>query len=266
LPAVSTLDDMMRVIWDDKPCDSGHKLEIAFCGRKHIIAQHDQITSKRELSIVSPDCTHSGFFAPLLGALEKTRDDGSYFDVQTVINYEGPNVNWNDHIDNPNLKRIINVWGTAPNEIIETRANQIPGCNTNGSVSCIDPSKKPVVISDFGPPSNPTNLLSEWSKAGFTGSAPGGIENVNILILNARHNDFSYDATAWNDPGNQFEPEMIAQEINRKTNKFMRLLYQFSLTDQTRPGDLRFFLENTTGISFDSANQVWVVDPSQLEF
>ena len=209
---------------------------------------------------------HSGFFAPLLGALEKTRDDGSYFDVQTVINYEGPNVNWNDHIDNPNLKRIINVWGTAPNEIIERRADQIPGCNTNGSVSCIDPSKKPVVISDFGPPSNPTNLLSEWSKAGFTGSAPGGIENVNILILNARHNDFSYDATAWNDPGNQFEPEMIAQEINRKTNKFMRLLYQFSLTDQTRPGDLRFFLENTTGISFDSANQVWVVDPSQLEF
>lgn len=107
--------------------------------------------------------------------------------------------------------------------------------------------------------------MTEWSKANFTGSAPEGIENINIKILNARHNDFSYDPTEWNNPGNQFEPERIAQEINRKTNKFMRSLYQAALTDQTNPGDLRFFLETTPGISFDSANQVWVVNPDQLE-
>ncbi len=210
---------------------------------------------------------HSGFFAPLLGALEKTRDDGSYFDVQTVINYEGPNVNWSDHIDNPNLKRIINVWGTAPNEIIERRADQIPGCNTNGSVSCIDPSKKPVVISDFGPPSNPTDLLSEWSKANFTGSAPDGIENINIKILNARHNDFSYDATAWNDPGNQFEPERIAQEINRKTNLFVRRLYEATLKDQTQSGALNSFLENLRdeGAAVYE-NGIWEIDTDELPY
>jgi len=40
----------------------------------------------------------------------------------------------------------------------------------------------------------------------------------------------------------------------------MRDLYRFAANDQTEPGRLLSFLNNTAGIKYDSAKQVWIVD------
>ncbi|MFH1800119.1 MAG: hypothetical protein ABH891_04635 [Candidatus Omnitrophota bacterium] len=103
---------------------------------------------------------------------------------------------------------------------------------------------------DFGPPT--------WTfdDANFTG--PAGIENINIEIIGARHNDFSYDPAAWN--SNPYEPEAEAQEINRKTNLFMRDLYKFALQDQTNAGVLSNFPRTESVVSYNSSRNIWVVD------
>jgi len=67
----------------------------------------------------------------------------------------------------------------------------------------------------------------------------------------------------WND--DPLEPERKVREINRKTNLFMRALYEKTEEEQITPGKLKLFLENTPGISYDSSRQVWVVDPGLLQ-
>lgn len=161
--------------------------------------------------------SHSGFFAPFLNAIQKAKPDGSYYDIHTLINYEGPYLEWNENIQNPNLKRVINVWGTGT-----------------------------LLEGDFGPP--------------FLGVADfSGVENINIEIKGAFHNDFSYDETNQiNDPERDL--------INKKTNEFMRRLYQVALEENQTPGQIELFLRNTPGISLSIERGVWEVDPLEASF
>ena len=201
--------------------------------------------------------SHSGFFAPLLGALAKPRPDGSYFDVTTIINYEGvhpglPPFSHDAYINNPNLKRVINVWGTAPTDVLFTANGQWTGQFDAGGVPVYDSTKKPVAVGDFGPPT--------WSfeDANFRASSPD-FKNINIEIVGARHNDFSYDPLDWND--HPYEPERKAREINRLTNKFMRDLYKAVTEDQINPGALSGFLNGLipAGIA-KYENGIWQID------
>ncbi len=172
--------------------------------------------------------SHSGFFAPLMGVLEQTRPDGSYFDVHTVINYEGPfGGSRSEFIDNPNLKTIINVWGTGT-----------------------------LVEGDYGPP--------KWmfENADFQGPSP--ITNVNIEIQGAWHNDFSYNPNDYADRTDWNEDKAKRERINQRTSLFMRRLYEKALDDQAVPGKLDSFLKRTVGITFDETRQVWQVDTELL--
>ena len=198
---------------------------------------------------------HSGFFAPLIGAIEKAQ-----YDIRTVINYEGPFILGDGYyINNPNLKRIINVWGTAPNIAMTGQYTGVPP-NGKNSVT-IDLSKKAVPVGDFGPP-----FLAQPAHFG----GPNFLETVNIKILGARHNDFSY--REYDDKGNElwnrnpYEPERIAREINFKTNKFMRNLYRATKDEETHPGALREFLENTAGVSENATTGIWTVDARHLPY
>ena len=202
---------------------------------------------------------HSGFFAPLLGAIQKEK-----FNIQTIINYEGPVIDSDAYIDNPYLKRIINVWGTAPNQVITGQDKDYPKPENFG-IPGKDLTKMPVQVGDFGPP---FIKKANFSGPNVTLDRPQGIENINIEIMGARHNDFAYRTVdengnpVWNE--NPYEPERRAREINIKTNQFMRSLYKAALEDQINPGDLQVFLRRTPGITFDSAGQTWIVDPDQL--
>jgi hypothetical protein len=179
--------------------------------------------------------SHSGFFEPLVKALQMPKPDGSKFDVHTLINYEGPY--WFSHsdiIDNPSLERIINVWGTGL---------------------------------DFAPP--------EWSIADADFKGPGGadgIDNVNIKIIGAMHNDFSYSEKYWETvqyggktAEQAAELKRIDQERNRKVSLFMRDLYEAALKDQTRPGQLGIFFES---LKIKGAakweNAIWKIYPEKL--
>mgnify|MGYP001568248668 CR=1 FL=1 len=137
------------------------------------------------------------------------------------------------------------MWGTAPNDFT-TGQYEYSFNDTTAPLDKVlgqapDTSKKPVQVGDFGPP----GFIGD-GKANFKG--PSGIENINIEIKGARHNDFAYRVVdenkqpLWND--NPFEPERKAREINRKTNIFMQRLYQHALADQTTPNDLQEFLES----------------------
>ncbi len=196
---------------------------------------------------------HSGFFAPLTGALAKKRPDDTYFDVNTIINYEGvhPGFKGEGFIDNPNLKTIINVWGTAPNDPFTNGQHNGETC-LNGH-PCMDYTKKEVPVGDFGPPA--------WvfDKANFTSSHPLGLTNINIEIKDARHNDFTFKPEDWND--DPYEPERKAREINRLTNLFMRQLYDRVVEDQKQPGLLIAFLEDMVAQGKAKyENGIWRVD------
>ncbi len=170
--------------------------------------------------------THSGAFQPFMKAIQKLKPDGQAFDVNTIINYEGPYwLSREDYIENPNLKRIINVWGTR---------------------------------FDAAPPI--------WSFDNVDFDGPSNIDNINIKVLNALHNDFSYDAndsTRWTP--NPSADKRLEREINFKTSIFMQELYRAAKNEQSTPSDLTRFLENTGGVS-QSANGTWVVDPLLLEY
>jgi hypothetical protein len=185
---------------------------------------------------------HSGFLAPLLGALGRTRADGSQIDVNTLISYEGVYLDDSMFIDNPNLKRIINIWGTA---------------------SLLGDG-------DFGPP-------TPSAPSTFSGASPSGVENINIRIEGAYHNDFSYNEEYWTTKINEtagrtpLEQEVNRQlvrdqqERNRKVNLFMRDLYQATLTDQTRAGDLRGFFEDLEARQAARLeNGIWKIYPDKL--
>ncbi len=199
---------------------------------------------------------HSGFFAPLIGAIEKAQ-----YDISTVISYEGPFFRQdNYYINNPNIKRIISVWGTASNGIETGKYTNWLTEENFGRVD-IDGTKKAVAVADFGPP-------TPEQPAHF--DAPNYIETVNIKILGARHNDFTY--IEYDSQGNEiwnrdpYEPERIAREINFKTNVFMRRLYRATTDEELHPGAIREFLENTPGISEDPVTGVWTVDARNLPY
>lgn len=197
--------------------------------------------------------SHSGFFSPLINALSKPRPDGTDFDVETIINYEGVHPGFFGHnafIDNPNLKRIINVWGTAPTDPLFTANGQWTGQFDSNGLPIYDTTKKPVQVGDFGPPE------FSFSNAAFVG--PSGITNINIEIVGARHNDFVFDPYAWND--HPYEPERKAREINRLTNLFMRNLYAKVVEDQEKPGALMEFLRNHPNVQQEATTGVWEVD------
>jgi hypothetical protein len=170
--------------------------------------------------------THSGAFMPMMGAIERLKPSGAKFDVHTLINYEGVYVDENMKIDNPSLKRIINVWGTAT-------------FLGNG---------------DFGPPT--------LAMTNFQGANPGQIENINIRIIDAFHNDFSYDSDDYS--GATTPSEQNRQHVNEMTNIFMRKLYARAAEDQTNPGRLEEFLSGTRGISYDPFTKVATVNPMDL--
>ena len=170
---------------------------------------------------------HSGFFEPLLKAIQTQKSDGTLFDINTIINYEGPYwLSHSDTINNPNLKRIINVWGSVG----------LPG----------------------GAP--PT-----WSVANANFQGPGGIDNVNIEIIGAMHNDFSYNPSDYADHTDWNDAKANRQRINRRVNLFMRDLYQAALTDQTNPGDLNGFFDRLVKRNAaKKVNGVWQIDPDNL--
>lgn len=222
----------------------------------------------RKLSVFGPiqdaiAFSHSGFFAPLLGAIERMD-----YDVHTVINYEGPYLNPNVYLQSAHLERIINVWGTAPNSVLSGQYDD----SFPFPVRHLD--KKPVPIGDFGPPF----LMDDDRVANFDSAR--GIANINIKIIGARHNDFSYKEYKTDSNGNElphtpenelwnrnpYEPERIAREINFKTNVFMRKLYEAAKAEEETPGRLRGFLENTPGVSKDPVTGVWTVDARMLTY
>ncbi len=146
------------------------------------------------------------------------------YDINTIINYEGPFVDWNTTIQNPHLKRIINVWGTAG-----------------------------LFEGDLGPP-----LLDP---AHFQ-----GIDNINIEIKGAFHNDFSYNPNDYANRTGWTQKEVDREHINKMTNRFMRSVYKFSVDDHTSSGHLQGFLDSLrvagAAIYEDS---IWKIDPKKLE-
>jgi len=152
------------------------------------------------------------------------------YDINTIINYEGPYwFSHSDTINNPHLTRIINAWGTG---------------------SILDGNLKP----------------PQWSLENAAFQGPAGIENINIEIKGAFHNDFSYDEAYWNAHPPQTDAEQRRKLINRVTNRFMRDLYKFAEDDRNDPGRLQLFLSQTPGVSFNSARGVWEVDPDRLVY
>ena len=150
---------------------------------------------------------HSGFFAPFLVAMQQKN-----YDVSTIINYEGPFVDWDTTIQNAHLKRVINVWGTAG-----------------------------LFEGDFGPP--------------FLDSAHfQGIDNVNIEIKGAFHNDFSYNSNDYADRTGWGEKEIKRERINKVTNRFMRLLYKAAADEQATPGQLEGFLRTVATLEHKGSN------------
>jgi hypothetical protein len=161
------------------------------------------------------------------------------YDIQTVIVYEGPHPDYNENIANPNLERVIHVRGT-------------------GSVADGD------------------SLVPFLGPASFDNTANADFENINISIIGAFHNDFSYDEAAWDakiaavvgsTPAaveadrNRLRAE---KERNRRVNLFMRELYRAALLEQTTSGRLEFFLDNTAGIIYNSLTKSATVDLEKL--
>ena len=171
--------------------------------------------------------THSGAFQPFMKAIQRTKADGNKFDIHTVINYEGPY--WfsrNDTIDNPNLKRIINVWGTR---------------------------------FDAAPP------IWSFDKADFKGA--NLTPNINIKILGAKHNDFSYSATDLRWTPNPNANKRLEREINFKTSAFMQELYRAAKDQEVNSSSLDIFFEalKIQG-SATLVNGIWQIEPRKLPY
>ena len=173
---------------------------------------------------------HSGATAPLLGALK-----AKAYDINTVIIYEGPHPNYYENIANPNLKRIIHVMGSnhGIKNSVQEGDSLVPFLNTAHFQNTLVP------VTEF--------------------------ENINIEITGAFHNDFTYIGSTWaaNPPLN--DAERTRERINRRTNLFMRDLYEAALRNQTEPGALTDFftsLERTGAAKKESG--IWKIDPDFL--
>lgn len=161
------------------------------------------------------------------------------YDVENVIIYEGPYPDYSRYFTNTHLQRIIHVQGT-------------------------------------GSPLDGDAWVPFLGDAKFDGANPA-FENLNIKIIGAFHNDFSYDEAAWNAKiaavAGSTQAMVDAQqkilqaqkERNREVNAFMRRLYRAVLEDQAAPGSLKFFLSNTIGITYASAINLATIDLNTLE-
>ena len=108
---------------------------------------------------------------------------------------------------------------------------------------------------------------SWWSfdNASFKGPNGQPLNNINIEIKDARHNDFSYTPNDYADHTNWNAQKARQQIVNRRTNLFMRDLYQAALADQTEPERLKGFftsLERTGAAKYE--NGIWKIDPNYL--
>jgi len=205
-------------VWVPEPLKSWLDKGIQIKLVQKVIDQLDALQKTQGVISDGIAFAHSGFFAPFLVAMQQKN-----YDVSTIINYEGPFVDWNATIQNTHLKRVINVWGTAG-----------------------------LFEGDLGPPLlDPANFQ--------------GIDNVNIEIKGAFHNDFSYNSNDYADRTGWGEKEIKREFINRQTNLFVRRVYAASLKDQTSPGVLKGFLES---LEFDGGAElkdgIWKIDPYKL--
>jgi len=179
--------------------------------------------------------SHSGQFRPLIGALNERED----FDIHTIINYEGPfPPSTQQVIDNPNIKRIINVIGTKGGAYISSPSDFVQ----LGAFGIYFDLRQLGFVDD------PVPFLGDVNFVGNDGQGnTWSIENINFEILGAGHNDFSYN------PANP-------DEVRRATNYFMRELSEASMSDIRLS---EFVMKN--GIFYDDNRNIYVVDPIFFE-
>ena len=170
---------------------------------------------------------HSGFAAPILSAIEQKQ-----YDVETVLIFEGPHPTYNTEFTNPNLKRIIHVMG---------KNHGFPDLSGDGDA--------PVPFLGLANFDNTTHTL----------------QNINIEIEGAWHSDYAYNAGDYADHTFWDEEKAQRQIINRRTNLFMRDLYEAAYTDQTKPDDLNKFFDNLKAVGAAKAeNGILKINPSKL--
>ncbi len=171
---------------------------------------------------------HSGATAPLLTALKVKP-----YDINTVLIYEGPHPNYYDNISNPNLHRVIHVLGSnhGPANSVLEGDSMVPFLNY----------------------------------AHFSNTAYADFDVINVEIKGAFHNDYSYNPSDYADHTFWDEKKAERQRINRRTNLFMRDLYQAALTEETQAGDLKRFFDllTSTGAAVYQ-NGIWKIDPNKL--
>ncbi|MFH1837352.1 MAG: cysteine peptidase family C39 domain-containing protein, partial [Candidatus Omnitrophota bacterium] len=121
---------------------------------------------------------HSGHFRPSIEALDQNLDIG----VDTLIVYEGPFIG-EQVIQNENVSRVINVYGTEPAFDITDFMKVVEMGPIGAALSLLNMKDAPVPF--LGP-------------VEFTGINSKGesfnIENFNFEIIGARHSDFSYNS------------------------------------------------------------------------
>ncbi|OGW75607.1 MAG: hypothetical protein A2Z72_08630 [Omnitrophica bacterium RBG_13_46_9] len=176
--------------------------------------------------------SHSGHFNPLIQAINERQD----FDIDTIINYEGPYIG-NNVIDNTNIKRIININGTASPITVDNPYKLI---TWNACGLYIDATQ--LKLNDYKVPF--------LTKAEFTSNQ--GIENINFEIKNARHSDFSYDPLS--------SQSAEHKEVNRATSYFVKKLSEAAIDDNLWN---EFIL--SPGITYDEDRHIYVVDPIKFE-
>ena len=139
-------------------------------------------------------------------------------------------VDLQDVIDNPNIKRIINVDGTgAP--ITVNNPYQLLRLGPTGLY--IDISQ--IQLND--------NYVPFLQPAKFQSTT--GIENIDFEITGARHSDFSH---------------VTGDPINIATNLFMRELSKAAVS----PDRWNVFIQRE-GITYDTNRKIYVVDPLKFK-
>ncbi len=106
-----------------------------------------------------------------------------------------------------------------------------------------------------------------WSfdNANFNGANLA--QNINIKILGAKHNDFSYSATDLRWTPNPDANKRIEREINFKTSAFMQNLYQVAKEEDFTNGSINEFLQSLVPIgAAENKNGVWEINPTKLRY
>ncbi|MFH1664783.1 MAG: hypothetical protein ABIA77_01405, partial [Candidatus Omnitrophota bacterium] len=195
--------------------------------------------SPEQLSAEIVYFSHSGQFRPLV----ETLNNNPGMPINTIFNFEGPYVG-EQIINNDNINRVINVYGTQPAFGIDDIFQTLQLGPAGAFLSLINRDDEPV---PFLGPVNFTGLDADGNEF--------DIENYNFEIIGARHSDFSYNPNNAN-----LTPEQ--RGINIATNFFMRQLSEAVVdNDPLRMTD--FAMKN--GISYDNERGVFVVDPTEFE-